>query len=121
MPVVGDGLELPFRHDSFDVAICSLAFHHLSNDDCIRVLAEMWRTARERVIVNDLHRHPIAHASICLLAYFFSKSDMVKHDGPASVRRAFRPADLLEIARRAGVQARVYRSFPFRLVLVADK
>jgi ubiquinone/menaquinone biosynthesis C-methylase UbiE len=121
LPVVGDALELPFRHNSFDVVICSLAFHHLSNNECIRVLAEMWRAARERVIVNDLHRHPVAHASIGLLARFFSKSVMVKHDGPASVRRAFSPADLMEIGRRAGVRARVYRSFPFRLVLVADK
>jgi len=51
----------------------------------------------------------------------FSHSVMVKHDGPASVRRAFRPADLQTIANRAGVPARVHRSFPFRLVLVGTK
>jgi hypothetical protein len=35
--------------------------------------------------------------------------------------RAFRSSELLDIARRAGVPARVHRSFPYRLVLVADK
>jgi hypothetical protein len=46
---------------------------------------------------------------------------MVRHDGPASVLRAFKPDDLVQLAKRAGVPARVYRSFPFRLVLVARK
>ena len=87
----------------------------------IQVLQEMWRTSRGRILVNDLHRHPVARAAIWILSRLFSKSVMVKHDGPASVRRAFRPADLQEIARHAGVQAVVYRSFPFRLVLVGTK
>jgi hypothetical protein len=46
---------------------------------------------------------------------------MVKNDGPVSVRRAFKPHELLNIAREAGVPGRVYRSFPYRIVLVADK
>ena len=46
---------------------------------------------------------------------------MVRHDAPVSVRRSFRPDELMDLARRAGVPARIYRSFPYRLVLVADK
>jgi len=121
MPVVGDAVALPFSSGSFDVVMCSLFFHHLTDDDCVRALEEMWRTARDTVIVNDLHRHPVAHASIRALSSLFSKSMMVKHDGPASVRRAFRPGDLMQFARRGRIPARVYRSFPYRLVLVARK
>jgi ubiquinone/menaquinone biosynthesis C-methylase UbiE len=121
LPLVGDAMALPFSRESFDIVMCSLFFHHLTNDGCVQALKEMWRTASNLVIVNDLHRHPIAHASIDALSSLFSKSVMVKHDGPASVRRAFRPAELLEIARRGGIPARVYRSFPYRLVLVAGK
>jgi hypothetical protein len=73
------------------------------------------------VLVNDLHRHAVAYGSIRALAAMFSKSRMVRHDGPLSVLRAFRPQELLDIARRAGVPARVHRSFPYRLVLVAEK
>jgi ubiquinone/menaquinone biosynthesis C-methylase UbiE len=120
-PVVGDGKRLPFPDETFDAVICSLSFHHLTDTECAQVLREMWRTSRGRILVNDLHRHPVAYAAIWILARLFSKSVMVKHDGPASVRRAFRPADLQEIARRAGVRAVVHRSFPFRLVLVAMK
>lgn len=120
-PVAGDALQLPFADKSFDVVMASLFFHHLSNENCVRVLGEMWRVAKRRVLVNDLHRHRVAYYSFQLLAALFSKSKMVQHDGPVSVRRAFRPRELLTFAERAGVPARVHRSFPYRLVLVADR
>ena len=120
-PVRGDALELPFSDDTFDVVMASLFFHHLSDGNCVRVLKNMWRVSRRLVLVNDLHRHPVPYWSIRALVAGFSGSAMVKHDGPVSVLRAFRPHELLQIAKRAGVPARVYRSFPYRLVLVAEK
>jgi len=120
-PVVADALALPFREDTFDVVMASLFFHHLSNDNCVQVLAQMWRIAKQRILINDLHRHAVAYFSIRALTALFSKSRMVRHDGPVSVLRAFRSRELLDIAGRAGVPARVHRSFPYRLVLVADK
>jgi ubiquinone/menaquinone biosynthesis C-methylase UbiE len=121
LPVAADALEPPFRDESFDVVMASLFFHHLQNADCVRLLRYMWRLTRRRLIVNDLHRHPVAYVSIRVLTSLFSRSIMVRHDGPLSVRRAFRPCELLEIARKAGIPARVERSFPYRLVLVAEK
>lgn len=120
-PVAGDALQLPFADSTFDAVICSLSFHHLTNADCVSVLREMWRVARRIVIVNDLHRNRIAHASIRILAKLFSRSTMFQNDAAASVRRAFRPAELGVIASLAGVPARIHRSFPYRLVLVAMK
>ena len=120
-PVAGDALQLPFPDGSFDAVISSLFFHHLSSSECIRVLSEMWRTTRRLVVVNDLHRHPIAHVSIRILSALLSKSTMFRNDSAASVRRAFKPAELMEISRQAQVPARVIRSFPYRLVLVAVK
>jgi ubiquinone/menaquinone biosynthesis C-methylase UbiE len=120
-PIVADALQLPFDNGAFDVVMASLFFHHLSNENCVRVLSEMWRIARRRVVVNDLHRSAVAYFSIRVLTALFSRSAMVRHDGPVSVLRAFRPFELMDIAKRARVPARVYRSFPYRLVLVADK
>jgi ubiquinone/menaquinone biosynthesis C-methylase UbiE len=120
-PVVADALELPFPPNTFDIVMASLFFHHLSDQDCVRVLQQMWQIAKRRVLVNDLHRHRVAYFSIRALSFLFSRSRMVRHDGPVSVLRAFRPSELLDIARQAGVPARVHRSFPYRLVLVADK
>jgi ubiquinone/menaquinone biosynthesis C-methylase UbiE len=121
LPVVADALELPFQDQTFDVVMASLFFHHLSSEDCVRVLAHMWRVTKRLVLVNDLHRHRVAHFSIKALIALFSKSTMFRHDAPASVRRSFRPKELTDIARQAGVPGTVYRSFPYRLVLVAEK
>ena len=121
LPVAGDATCLPFADGTFDAVICSLSFHHLTDSECVLVLREMWRTSRSWVLVNDLHRHQLAYLSIRILAGLFSQSVMVRHDGPASVRRAFQPSELQDIARRAGVPAKVHRSFPFRLVLVGRK
>jgi ubiquinone/menaquinone biosynthesis C-methylase UbiE len=121
VPVVGDALQLPFADNTFDAVICSLFFHHLTNSECVSVLREMWRVARRIVIVNDLHRNRVAHASIRILSALFSRSTMFRNYAAASVRRAFRPAELGAVAEKAGVPARVHRSFPYRLVLVATK
>ena len=120
-PLVGDAMELPFADNTFDVVMASLFFHHLSESQCVRAFRNMWRVSRGLVLVNDLHRHPVAYVSIRVLTAGFSKSVMVRHDGPVSVLRAFKPRELLQFAKEAGVPARVHRSFPFRLVLVARK
>jgi len=120
-PVAGDALQLPFADNTFDAVICSLFFHHLTNAESISVLREMWRVARRTVIVNDLHRNHVAHASIRILSALFSRSSMFRNDSAVSVRRAFRPGELADVAEKAGVPAHVYRSFPYRLVLVAKK
>lgn len=121
LPVAADALEMPFRDQTFDVVTASLFFHHLSDEECARMLASMWRMTKKLVLVNDLHRHYAAYFSIRVLSAAFSKSTMVRHDGPVSVLRAFRPQELLTIAANAGIPARVHRSFPYRLVLVAEK
>ena len=120
-PVVGDATRLPFPDASFDAVICTLSFHHLTDVECVQVLREMWRTSRKCVLVNDLRRHPVAYLSIWVLSRLFSRSVMVRHDGPVSVRRAFTDRELLEFARRSNIPAEVHRSFPYRLVLVGTK
>lgn len=121
MPVAGNAFQIPFADGAFDAVISSLFFHHLTNAECVRVLSEMWRTTKRMLIVNDLHRHRVAHASIRILSALFSKSAMFRNDSAASVRKAFKPSELLELSREAHIPARVMRSFPFRLVLVASK
>ncbi len=50
--VLGDASVLPFRSDSFDLAICSFALSYLP---CAApALAEMARVAR-RVVISDMH------------------------------------------------------------------
>ena len=43
------------------------------------------------------------------------------HDGLVSIRRGFRPVELVEAFRAAGIpRVRIVRRFPYRLVAVAE-
>ena len=114
-----DAMHLPFEDDSFDFVICSLFLHHLTDEQVVSVLNEMGRVASRHVVAIDLHRHPMAY----FLYRVFSKillQPFTQQDGLLSILRAFRPAELQDVA--AGSKLRnieVRRSFPFRLVLSA--
>ncbi len=106
------------RDDSFDVVIASLVLHHFYDDDLVHALREMNRVASLGLIVNDLHRHPMAYAAIRVIAQLMPVSDMFLHDGPASVRRGFKPDELRDLAVAAGLHHfRVRRGWPYRITL----
>lgn len=105
----GDAFRLPFADGSFDYAISSLFFHHLTDEQIPVVLDEMSRVARRGVFVIDLHRHAAAFALYKLFCFAFRISPLVTHDGSLSIRKGFRPADFEK-------PENVKRVFPFRLV-----
>jgi ubiquinone/menaquinone biosynthesis C-methylase UbiE len=118
-----DALALPYGDDAFDFALCSTTLHHFEAEDAARVLRELNRAARRGVVINDLSRSRLAWLGARLLAAtVWRRSRFTRHDGPLSVRRAFTPAELREVARAAGVRgARVRSHLPFRLSLVVDR
>ena len=119
-----DALALPWPDESFDVVLLSTALHHFDDDqDCLRVLREMDRVSRIGLIVNDLARSRAALLGARLLAATVWRTHPVtRHDGPLSVRRAFTPGELRELAARAGFRkAEVHSHVPFRVALVVEK
>lgn len=115
---VGDARALDHPDGSFDVVTASLFLHHFDDDAAIDVLGEMNRLSSQGLIVNDLHRHPAAYVGIRSIVLLLPVSRMFGHDGPASVRRAFKPSELRGLAARAGLQnVRIRRRWAYRLVL----
>lgn len=114
-----DAFALPFPDGAFDAAHASLFLHHFPHADVVRLLAEMARVARV-VVVNDLHRHPVAYHAIRVLARM-SPSEMFRHDAPLSVLRGFSRAELRRAARDAGLAHDLAWRWAFRWVLVGRK
>lgn len=115
-----DALALSYPDGAFDVALCTLALHHFAADDAVTLLRGMARVG-QHVFVFDLVRSPLAYAGAVLLTRLGRMNPMTRHDGPASVRRAYTAAELRELAARAGLRdARVRVRFPFRLELEAS-
>jgi SAM-dependent methyltransferase len=116
-----DVLALPFAPGSFDAVHCSLFLHHFETGLAARLLRAMHDVSRHGVVVNDLHRHPLAYAGIRAVTLAFGASDVVRHDGPLSVLRAFRREDFDELARATGLELEVRWRWAFRYEVLARK
>lgn len=118
--VVADVFELPFEDDTFDVVVASQLLHHFSESQITRVLAEMARVARHRVVVADLQRNWIALIGIRLLTVVFGFGSMIRVDAPLSVRKGFVRGELRAAAAAAGLPARERWHPLFRWSLVGE-
>ena len=99
----------------WDVIVSSLVAHHMTHGQLVAFLRFMAREAAAGWLVNDLHRHRVAHLGFPLLAKIARWHPIVRHDGALSVARSYRPGEWPPILAEAGVAARVYRAFPYRL------
>ncbi len=86
--IQADARTLPFPDGSFDVCLCSLALHHLTPDEGLALLRRLNRLARIGFLTVDLVRSWGGYAGVWLLTRL-SRSPLIRHDGPLSVRRAF--------------------------------
>lgn len=122
--------EITIRHQDifampagscYDIVHSALVLHHFSkDDDVVNVLRHMGQIAGLGVIVNDLHRHPMAYHSIRMLTGAMSKSPILRNDAPLSVARAFTRSELHKFAVRAGLQdVKVQWHWAFRWLMTA--
>jgi len=93
-----------FKKRKFDIVIGTLFFHHFGSDQLIAFFSQLKHQATVGIVINDIHRHPVAYYSIKALTQLFSKSTMVKFDAPLSVRRAFSKNELVEILKKAEIK-----------------
>ena len=115
-----NAMQLPFASSSFDVVICSLFMHHLTEEQGVILLNEMARVARQRIIAIDLHRHPMAYFAYRTFVGLFIQR-FTFEDGSLSILRSYRPAELQKVADTARLRdPQVRRSIPFRLILSAN-
>ena len=102
---VQDIFSEEFKERQFDIIICTLFTHHFHENDLTRIFKQFKGQAKLGVVINDLHRHWLAYYSIKLLTQLFSKSEMVKYDGPLSVKRAFTRNELKSILQNAEISS----------------
>ena len=93
-----------FLLSKVDVCTCTLFTHHFTDLELVQLLKGLKSKSNLGIVINDLHRNPIAYHSIKLLTKLFSKSPMVQNDGPLSVLRAFSRADWKRILDEAGIK-----------------
>jgi hypothetical protein len=94
--IAGDAFALPFADHSVDIVACSQLLHHFEAARGARLLAELHRVARVRVIVADIRRAWAAAAGLWLGSWALGFHPVSRHDGVVSVLRGFRAAELAD-------------------------
>lgn len=87
----------------YDFITANLFCHHLEQDELVLFLKKAVKKAGNRVIINDLSRHPVAYYGIAFLTRLFSKSRYTRHDAPLSVLRGFTITEWKQILSAAGI------------------
>lgn len=116
--VQGDARALPFPDRRFDVTISSTFLHHLTPADAVIALREMARVSRLGLVVSDLRRGVLGYLAAQALAHtVWRRHAYSRHDGPVSMRAAYTPDEVSELARAAGVDPVVEAQPGFRWAL----
>ena len=92
-----------FLDEQVDIATCTLFTHHFTDEELVQLFQGLKRKVRLAIVINDLHRHPLAYYSIKWLTRWFSKSPMVQNDAALSVLRSFKRRDWNSIFEEAGL------------------
>ncbi len=90
----------------FDIIMATLVCHHLSDQELIFFLQQACRIAKQAVILNDLHRHPLATVGFATLVPIFFRNRLIWHDGLLSIRRSFTRQEWWNLLKAAGIDER---------------
>jgi SAM-dependent methyltransferase len=111
--ITGDVFDHPID-ERVDVVISSLFTHHLTDADAARFLRWMEDNATVGWFVNDLSRAPIPYHLFRWFARAMRLHPFVRHDGPVSIARAFRPEDWRGLCAAAGLGENEYRLLSYK-------
>ncbi len=88
--------------ETYDLVCCSLALHHFSEADAVRLLRHCRELSHRFTLVADLERSPATLLGIRALTTFLYREPMTRADALASARRAFSFAEFRALAENAG-------------------
>ena len=88
--------------NSYDLVTCSLALHHFSEANAVRLLRRCRELSHRFVLVADLERHAATTLAVWLLTALVYREPMTQHDGRVSAQRAFSFREMRALAEQAG-------------------
>lgn len=116
--------ELKEPTKSYDIVLSTLVCHHLNDEQIIDFLLQALRVAKQKVVINDLDRHPLAYYFFKWISPLFFRNRLVQNDGPLSILRAFKYRDWLRYVKSAGLSPSQYRikwRWAFRWIIAIEE
>ena len=97
---------------SFDMVCCSLALHHFSEEDAVKLLARMRDLSHDKILVADLERNELNLACVYAVTSWPFCDPMTRADGRVSVKRSFSYREMEQLATMAGWDDFCHARFP---------
>jgi SAM-dependent methyltransferase len=119
--VVADVRALPFAAATFDVVTASLFLHHFDAAEAPGVLRTLYGLARRALVINDLRRARLPYVFGRAAFPLLFRSRVSVDDGLVSIRRGFTEREMRAAFAEAGIPVRLARTWPYRLLAVAEK
>ena len=104
----------------YDIVLSTLFLHHLNDNELLGFFPKVVDKSSLGVVVNDLHRHPMAYFLFRMLSLFIT-NEMVKKDGSISVLRGFKRKELENLTEKIGGKATIAWKWAFRYQWIINK
>ena len=88
-----------FESVKCDIVLTTLFLHHFKEDQIIDLLSSLKKRAKLGIVVNDLHRHPMAYYLFKLVCLTI-KNKMIIEDGLTSILRGFKRKELENFSKK---------------------
>jgi len=99
--------------EAYDIVLCTLALHHFSDEDAVRLLRRCRELSRKFVLVSDLRRGFLLKAGVYLLTTVIFREPMMRYDARLSAARAFSFSEMQTLAMRADWENFGHKKFRF--------
>lgn len=105
--------------NEIDIIHCSLFCHHLGDDELRELFPLMQSRTMTGFVINDLRRNWFAYYCVFFLTRLLNGSVLSRNDGPISVLRGFKSAEIFEFMKQAQIkQYTVQRKWAFRFLII---
>lgn len=117
--VQADVLDESCRLQDYDLLLCGLFLHHLTNEELDNLFTKANSAGVSGMVVNDLQRNPLAYYGFQAICLIQRPSDMAKQDGLVSIMRGFRRKELVSFMKKHKIFSHDIRwKWAFRYLLV---
>jgi 2-polyprenyl-3-methyl-5-hydroxy-6-metoxy-1,4-benzoquinol methylase len=115
-----DVLSKEFEICTYDIALCTLFLHHFEDAVALNFVKTLLKNAKIGVVINDLHRHPLAYYLFKLLTLAIN-NHMIKTDGLISILRGFKRTDLVRFSNKLNYKSTITWQWAFRFQWIINK
>ncbi|HEX2935581.1 MAG TPA: methyltransferase domain-containing protein [Bacteroidales bacterium] len=119
--VAADYREFLDQETSADIVCCSLFCHHLDDNELLKLLAYFKEKVTTGFVINDLERSRMAYYSAWLFTRVLNGTPLAKNDGPISVLRAFKEAELKHLLEKANIHTYMLQKRRFFRFLIVGR